>query len=391
MKVALVHPDLGLGGAERLVIDIALCAQEHGHVAAIHTPFHDPTRCFPEVAGARPEVRVHAAWTPFPRSVLGRAHALLAALRCAFVALYVCLFESCDVAVVDIVSLPVLVFAVFRVPVLFYCHFPDKELARTLGAGSRNAGLLRRVYRGFVDGAEEASLRFADVVVCNSNFTRDVFCATFPRLARPRVLYPCVALNMPRERKPESLLVSINRFERKKGISLAIEALASLSQSDKDVRLVVAGGYDARMRENVEHFTELKRLADARGVGGRVDFCRNISDEHRRDLLDRALAVLYTPANEHFGIVPLEAMAAGVAVVAVNSGGPVESIVHGITGYLCDPTGASFADSLRKLVQNPSAAMDMGKAGRERVSNLFSRRVMGEGLNDVLDHICKPR
>jgi hypothetical protein len=54
--------------------------------------------------------------------------ALLAALRCVVVAIWVCLFRGCDLAIVDIVSLPVVVFAIFRVPVLFYCHFPDKTL-----------------------------------------------------------------------------------------------------------------------------------------------------------------------------------------------------------------------------------------------------------------------
>ena len=49
-------------------------------------------------------------------------------------------------------------------------------------------------------------------------------------------------------------------------------------------------------------------------------------------LLAACTAVVYTPTNEHFGIVPLEAMAHGRPVVACNSGGPRESIEHGTTG-----------------------------------------------------------
>ena len=46
--------------------------------------------------------------------------------------------------------------------------------------------------------------------------------------------------------------------------------------------------------------------------------------------------LLYTPAGEHFGIVPLEAMYCGTPVLAVNSGGPLETVDHGVTGWLVD-------------------------------------------------------
>jgi alpha-1,3/alpha-1,6-mannosyltransferase len=64
------------------------------------------------------------------------------------------------------------------------------------------------------------------------------------------------------------------------------------------------------------------------------------------------IALLYTPPNEHFGIVPLEvscllfplslttsslqAMSLGTPVIAVNNGGPLETVLHNVTGYLCE-------------------------------------------------------
>jgi alpha-1,3/alpha-1,6-mannosyltransferase len=47
-KVAFVHPDLGLGGAERLIIDSAIALQQRGHTVHIYTPYHDKSRCFEE-------------------------------------------------------------------------------------------------------------------------------------------------------------------------------------------------------------------------------------------------------------------------------------------------------------------------------------------------------
>ena len=66
-------------------------------------------------------------------------------------------------------------------------------------------------------------------------------------------------------------------------------------------------------------------------------FMPSISSEKKEELLAQCLCVIYTPEDEHFGIVPLEAMAAGKPVLACNSGGPVESIVDGVTGILCAP------------------------------------------------------
>jgi glycogen synthase len=75
----------------------------------------------------------------------------------------------------------------------------------------------------------------------------------------------------------------------------------------------------------------------------------SFSDQERLLLLAACNAVVYTPQNEHFGIVPLEAMAAARPVVACSSGGPLESVVDGETGFLCDPTPSAFAAAMHKL------------------------------------------
>ena len=108
------------------------------------------------------------------------------------------------------------------------------------------------------------------------------------------------------------------------------------------------------MKENVEHCGELMQLAEELGIGSRVAFLRSISDREKVPLLISVFTILikthcaqvwllancsillYTPAGEHFGIVPLEAMYCGTPVLAVNSGGPLETVEHGVTGWLVD-------------------------------------------------------
>lgn len=400
MRVALVHPDLGLGGAERLVIDVALALQSAAHTPTIYTAFRDPARCFADVAPGRETVRVRVLRAPLPRAILGRAQALLAALRCCALALYVCLFARPDAAFVDIVSLPVVVFAAFRVPVIFYCHFPDKTLEETLRVQPKST--VRRAYRALVDTLEECALRCATAVVCNSRFTQGIYRATYPSLRVPSVMYPCVHIpdaavqtegstqNGGRGNSGRPFFLSLNRFERKKNIPLAIDAFAAAmrmlgKEGRKDAaQLVVAGGFDARLQENVEHFEELVSLINAHGLQDRVLLQRNVSDKERMRLMSDAVAVVYTPQGEHFGIVPLESMASGTPVIAVNSGGPTETVVENVTGRLCAPTPQDFGQAMASLIRDPELASKLGTAGPQQVQENFSLPALGSAMNSTL-------
>jgi alpha-1,3/alpha-1,6-mannosyltransferase len=95
---------------------------------------------------------------------------------------------------------------------------------------------------------------------------------------------------------------------------------------------------------------------------------------------------VYTPQHEHFGIVPLEAMASGRPVIAVNSGGPTESVVSGTTGFLCEPTAAAFAGAYQQLLEGQQAAR-MGAAARQHVIDTFSRSSFGATLNNHVQQL----
>ncbi len=75
--------------------------------------------------------------------------------------------------------------------------------------------------------------------------------------------------------------------------------------------------------------------------------------------------LLYTPANEHFGIVPVEAMWLGCVVIACNSGGPLESIVDGQTGFLREPKADIWAEMMIKLAKNKKDLRNSLLIGKE--------------------------
>lgn len=79
MKVTFLHPDLGIGGAERLVVDAALALKKKGHDVNFVTSHHDPNHCFAETKDGSLPVTVVADW--FPRHIFGRFFALCAYIR----------------------------------------------------------------------------------------------------------------------------------------------------------------------------------------------------------------------------------------------------------------------------------------------------------------------
>jgi alpha-1,3/alpha-1,6-mannosyltransferase len=197
------------------------------------------------------DVRVRGN-TIVPSSFRGRFAILCAILRQIHLILHICLFTNelkilePDNFFVDQLSagIPLLRGFFDDVRVLFYCHFPDKLLAQ-------RQSWLKKAYRMPFDWLESWTTGASDIIVVNSKFTRGVFGTAFPALKHrnPGVVYPCVDV----EEAPQSgqvepiwsgkkVLLSINRFERKKDVGLAIKAFAGLSLSTrKQARLVVAG------------------------------------------------------------------------------------------------------------------------------------------------------
>ena len=151
---------------------------------------------------------------------------------------------------------------------------------------------------------------------------------------------------------------------------------------------VLAGGYDERVVENKEHYLELRALAEGLGVGEHITFLRSFTDTQKTALLSACTALLYTPSHEHFGICPLEAMYMQRPVVAVNSGGPLETVVDGKTGFLCEPIAEAFAQKMAHFVRTPGAKEQLGKAGQQRVCGSFSFPAFTHKLNAIITQLA---
>ena len=255
----------------------------------------------------------------------------------------------------------------------------------------------------------------ADQIVVNSKFTRSVAQRVFPQLEfegrRLAVIYPCVdeevQLDGHESEEPlwggrYKILLSINRFEKKKDIGLALTAYVRLSEEERrNTRLILAGGYDQRVAENVSYHKELEKMAEEAGLKSataktaptalaipadiQILFLLSVPEAFKTTLLRNATLLLYTPENEHFGIVPVEAMKYGLPVLASNTGGPLETIVDGKTGWLRDTKKEEeWAYIMRKALYSfsPERRQAMSDAARKRVQETFTKEIMAKRFDE---------
>jgi phosphatidylinositol alpha-1,6-mannosyltransferase len=179
------------------------------------------------------------------------------------------------------------------------------------------------------------------------------------------------------------LVVSVSRLVPRKGMDVLVEAAARLAPSFPSLVVAIAG--DGRDRQRLEH--------RARAAGAPVRLLGRVTDA--------ALPALYGAADvfvmacrtrwfgleqEGFGIVFLEAAAAGVPQVAGRSGGADEAVVHGETGLVVDDPRdpGALARALRTLLDDPVLRRGMGEAARRRAQESYDYDVLAPRLAAAL-------
>jgi glycosyltransferase involved in cell wall biosynthesis len=160
-------------------------------------------------------------------------------------------------------------------------------------------------------------------------------------------------------------LVAACRLVERKGIGDAVAALAEIPGAE----LHVAGGPDEAALDADPEARRLRALAREHGVADRLVLRGRVGRDEMPALLRSADLVLCVPWYEPFGIVPLEAMASGVPVVASAVGGQTDSVVHGVTGVHVPPRDPrALAAAVGALLADPERRAELGAAGARRAA-----------------------
>jgi glycosyltransferase involved in cell wall biosynthesis len=183
-------------------------------------------------------------------------------------------------------------------------------------------------------------------------------------------------------REDNPVVVAVGRLDPGKGHALLIEAFAKVIERIPEARLLICGesstrdGYDHKLKQRV---TELRLDPFIVFAGYRNDIST---------IMQNADVFCLPTELEPFGLVYLEAMAAGLPVVACYSGAVPEIVVHGITGLLSYPGNpGALADNLLKVLVDRDLASRLGYAARERVYTEFATDKVAEQWSEWLRHI----
>jgi glycosyltransferase involved in cell wall biosynthesis len=218
------------------------------------------------------------------------------------------------------------------------------------------------------DRAARAMIRFclehAACVVAPS----ESLCAWARGVTRKKARVVClpnpVACDVALQLSRPNLVLFLGRMEPAKGIFDLLEALAALRPAVPDVRLVCAGDGDR---------IAVARYAERLGIAEAVKFTGWVGPSGKRALLESAAVFAMPSYDAALPISLLEAMAAGVPVIACAVGGIREVVVDGVSGYLVAPgDSASLSRLLRKLLLDRALAARLGAAARESVRLRFA-------------------
>jgi glycosyltransferase involved in cell wall biosynthesis len=174
-------------------------------------------------------------------------------------------------------------------------------------------------------------------------------------------------------------------FRARKGLDVLLWAMAKLNRQGILVRLRAVGDF-----ETEEYRQEILRLVDELGLSDQIEW-RGFRSDVGEEL--RAVDALVLPSlfGEGLPMVVLEAMAAGLPIVASGVEGVPEAVRDGQEGLLVPPGNIdALADALARIASDPADTLAMGRAARNRQRARFSDRAMAEGIGRIYDRILDP-
>jgi glycosyltransferase involved in cell wall biosynthesis len=349
VTVAIAHDYLNQpGGAERVALEMSDIWPE----AAIYTSLYRPQSTFPEFKTRKVQT------SPLQRlPVDGGFRNLLP--------LYPLAFRSFGKLPEDLVVSSSSAWA-HRIRVnsdarhVVYCHTPARWLYGGEYMGASRRQLMLKPFAARLRAGDRAAARAADLYIANSNSVRERIKRVYDREAV--VVYPPVDTDRftPTERGSRLLIVS--RLLPYKRIDVMVATATKVG-----LGLDVVG--------------EGPAMEDLRGMAGTsVTFHGRLDDESITELMQNALAVC-VPGTEDFGIVPVEAQAAGKPVIAFGAGGALETVRDGFSGVLFKSHDVDCVlDAIRRCETLTTAPEALAKGAKR-----FSRAAFRSALLDAID------
>lgn len=206
-------------------------------------------------------------------------------------------------------------------------------------------------------------------------------------LSLPPADPPAKVLNLPANLENHRVIGTVCNIRKKKNIHIFVQGLAQVMQEGDDLVGVIIG---QPIPDEEEYYQTIKALINDLGVADQILLLGFRDDApalmHYLDI--------FCLLSDHEGTpnVVMEAMAAGVPVIATRVGGIPQLVEHGITGLLIPPRDLNgFVSSLRILLANPSKAAQMGTAAHQAIKSNYSCVERANELMGVYKQLLKER
>lgn len=266
-----------------------------------------------------------------------------------------------------------------RTPSLYYVHELPRRLyeespkrpyyaASSLQARLDRWDLLIHLNTHVLRRLDVECARRATRLISNSRYIQQQAQSVY---ARPvEVCPPAVSEDFLLGRDPELIaqrrghVLSVGALAPHKGFDFVIQALATLPGSERPPLLIISNYQEPQERAYLE------ALADALEVT--LEMRVGVSERELRVAYTEAACVAYAPWREPFGLVALEAMAAGAAIVGVAEGGLLETVINGVTGVLTPRDPSAFGQAILGLRREPGRAQALSQAARQHVLQHFT-------------------
>jgi len=162
------------------------------------------------------------------------------------------------------------------------------------------------------------------------------------------IIYPPVDTSRFMFREYGDFWLSVNRIYPEKRIDLQFDVFRELPEE----KLLIVGGYAQGDHAAKYHHKLVKNIPD------NVEIRGAISEDELIDLYARCKGLICTAKDEDFGLTPVEAMASGKPVVAVNEGGFQETVINGRTGLLVEANRDELVSAIREISKDPGRYME---------------------------------
>jgi len=250
---------------------------------------------------------------------------------------------------------------------VYLCQEPQREFYESWHIHAPTIkDKIANIFRYQIKIIDRLSARSADVLVCNSMYSKKVIATAYGKVAT--VVYPGVSEKFftPNSGIKEKMILCIGGINPIKDQLFLVKSLCSLLT---DYKIVLVGRGKAEYANKILSYS------------GNIKIIENVSDEELKRLYQMALVTCITAHNEPFGLSSIESQACGTPVVAINEGGVKETMLEGKTGYMSGRNESEFRSCVKNAIKNHSK---LGVVARKNIINNWTWNITLKRLDNVL-------